>query len=101
MDRPYDHLLNRICITPYEETAGLMLVQRVYWSTVVESEWMASGIFVGDHPHGYWDGSPACYQASGLRPTCLVMSTFRNGMFAGSLSKPPKVEKPQKYGASW
>ena len=68
-------LVGRLCITPYDESAGLMLVQSVYF----HDEWMARGLFVGDHPHGYADGSPACYHASGLRPT--VLSVFGDGRF--------------------
>lgn len=82
---PYDHLIGRICITPYDETAGLMLVRSIDWGL---SEWMVSGIFIGDHPHGYSHDSPACYHASGVRPTWLEISTFRGELYAGRLSKP-------------
>src|SRR5688572_25302171 len=80
----FRHLLGRVCLTPYDP-AGLVLIREVYVVDVSRGgEWMADGIFLGDH-NGYRNGSIARYYAKELKPTWLCVSTIRDGMFAGEI----------------
>lgn len=50
--------------TPWEPS-GIILVNEVIKDTYPYGD-CACGVFVGDHPRGYKDGSPACYPVKEL-----------------------------------
>jgi hypothetical protein len=66
----YAHLIGRVCITPYPESAGLMYVRDI----IMDEDPIADGVFIGKHPAGYEDGSIARYFARELRPTNIVVN---------------------------